>query len=209
MANKKRRCTHCKDYFSASEMVITPNNSAFCSIKHAQEHGQAKASRARERDLAKAKRMHQQEQKAVRAQNRKRKEALKTKSDWNKEAQAAFNKYIRVRDAGKPCIACGVISQQKYGGTVDASHYRSRGSSPHLRFHLLNCFSGCTRCNRYLSGNITEYRKGLIDRIGLARVEELECDNRIVRMDIEYLKRVKSIFNKRARLYEKLRKEKL
>jgi hypothetical protein len=208
LANKLRKCKHCKER-KPIETGFIIGLSFLCGEECRVNEALTHLERSRKTAQRKADKSHKEKTKALRRQSRAFKEANKTKSDWNKEAQAAFNKYIRARDYGKPCIACGAMSQQKYGGTVDASHFRSRGSSPNLRFHLLNCWSGCTRCNRYLSGNITEYRKGLIDRIGLARVEELECDNRIVRMDIEYLKRVKSIFNKRARLYEKLRKEKL
>ena len=131
-------------------------------------------------------------------------EKHKTKSDYMKEAQAAFNKYIRTRDAGKPCISCGTMPESFYGGGTDAGHYRSRGSAPHLKFHTSNCHAQCKRCNRYLSGSITEYRKGLVERIGLDKVEALEQDQEVRRFDTEYLKRIKDIFSRRARLYERL-----
>ena len=85
---------------------------------------------------------------------------------------------------------------------MEAGHYRSRGSASHLRFNLFNIHLQCARCNRYLSGNVVEYRKELIKRIGLNRVEILENDNKPRKFDIEYLKRVKHIFTKRAKFYE-------
>ncbi|HCF4141281.1 TPA: recombination protein NinG, partial [Pseudomonas aeruginosa] len=36
-----------------------------------------------------------------------RKERLKSRADHLREAQAAFNEFIRLRDADQPCISCG------------------------------------------------------------------------------------------------------
>jgi len=132
-----------------------------------------------------------------------RKEKLKTRSEWMSEAQSAFNTYIRVRD-GNNCISCGANSHDRIGGGVDAGHYRSRGAAGHLRFNLLNCHSQCKKCNRYLSGNVADYRIGLVNKIGVQLVEKLEHDNSQRSFDIEYIKRVKAIFSKRARLYKRL-----
>ena len=67
----------------------------------------------------------------------------------------------------------------------------------------MNCHSQCVKCNRYLSGNVVEYRKGLIEKIGADRVLQLENDNSQLKFTIEYLKRVKKLFNYRKRLYER------
>lgn len=144
---------------------------------------------------------------------KRRREGLKTQADWMKEAQAAFNRYIRWRDHGKDCASHDgpLISNSNYltGSAVDASHYRSRGAASHLRFNVFNVHAACTRCNRQLSGNAVEFRIRLIKRIGLERVERLEADNTARKFDIEYLKRVKAIFTRRARHYEKLRKRQM
>jgi len=115
------------------------------------------------------------------------------------EAQKEVNRYIRIRDAKKPCISCQSLSED-----IDAGHYRSRGAAKHLAFNTFNINRQCKRCNRYLGGNYSEYRIGLIERIGLERVERLENDNQVRRFDKDYLKRIKKIFAKRARIYEKL-----
>jgi len=57
-------------------------------------------------------------------------------------------------------------------------------------------------CNRDLSGAVVDYRISLIRRIGIDRVEQLECDNSIRKFDIEYLKRIKFLFNKKAKFYD-------
>jgi isocitrate dehydrogenase kinase/phosphatase len=55
------------------------------------------------------------------------------------------------------------------------------------------------------SGNVVEYRIALVGKIGAERVSWLEYDNDCRTFDIEYLKRVKRIFSRRARHYKKLR----
>lgn len=161
----------------------------------------------KKRDEEIAMREKRKQERLQRDDLRERRERLKTASDWNKEAQAAVNRYIFWRDYGNPCISCGKpLNYGVRGGAVDASHYRSRGSARHLRFNVFNIHSGCVRCNRELSGNLIPYRINLIEKIGLWRVERLEHDNSIRKFDIAYLQRVKAIFTRRAKHYEKLRK---
>ncbi len=109
-------------------------------------------------------------EKEGRQRRRAKRESFKTKAQWDKEAQSAFNRYIRIRDEGKPCVSCGnpLIGKSNYltGSAIDASHYRSRGAASHLKFNVFNVHSACTRCNRQLSGNAVEYRIHLIERIG-------------------------------------------
>ena len=138
---------------------------------------------------------------------KERRERLKGKSEWNREAQAAVNKFIFWRDYGNRCISCGCqLNYGVRGGAVDASHYRSRGAAPWLRFNVFNNNSSCVRCNRQLSGNIIPYRINLIEKYGPEIVDRIESDNKVRKFSIDYLKRVKAIFTRRARHYEKLRK---
>jgi hypothetical protein len=76
---------------------------------------------------------------------------------------------------------------------------------PSLRFNTYNCHKQCAPCNNHLSGNLVEYRANLINKIGQARVDWLEGPQDTKNMDIEYLKRIKRIFSKRARLVGRLR----
>lgn len=164
----------------------------------------------KKRDAEIAAREQRKREREQSADLKQRRETLKTRAEWEREAQAAFNRYIRMRDMHQECISHPgkLISNSNYitGSAVDASHYRSRGAASHLRFNVFNVHAACTRCNRQLSGNAVEYRIRLIERIGLERVERLEADNEPRKFDIDYLKRVKSIFTRRARHYEKLRK---
>ena len=113
--------------------------------------------------------------KADRHETKQKLDAMQTHPQLVKKAQVAFNAYIRARDAGKPCICCG----QPLGtepNTFDAGHYRSVGSAPNMRFVEDNVHGQRKYCNNYLGGNHVEYRKGLIARIGLKRVEQIESD---------------------------------
>ena len=126
-----------------------------------------------------------------RAELRQAKERLKSRGDWAREAQASFNGWIRRRDEGKPCISCGSLTGKK-----NAGHYRSVGSCPELRFEPLNVHLQCEKCNSYLSGNLIEYRKELINRIGLDGVEFLEGPHPPKKYSIDDLKALKSVYRK-------------
>ena len=95
---------------------------------------------------------------------------LKTRADYMREAQAAFNSYIRLRDANRPCISCGRFHE----GQNHAGHYLSVGANPALRFEPLNVWKQCAPCNVYLSGNAVNYRRALVELIGIEKVEWLE-----------------------------------
>ncbi|MFK3945641.1 recombination protein NinG [Pseudomonas fulva] len=129
-----------------------------------------------------------------------RREKLKTKGEHLREAQQAFNAYIRERDrlAGYACISSGKPLDWN-GNAVDAGHYRSTGAAPHLRFDENNCHAQSKHDNRYLSGNVAEYRLGLIQRIGLAAVEALEADQAPRRYTIEDLQAIKALYRQKLR----------
>lgn len=152
-----------------------------------------------------ARRKVEADKKAERESDRQRREALKRRRDWIAEAQAAVNKYVRLRDlcAGRGCISCGARPEQKRGGTYDAGHFRSVGSAPHLRFYLPNVHLQCVRCNRHLGGNAIEYRRGLVERIGSERVEAIEAMQGVGKWSVDYLRRLKAVMAKRARRLEK------
>lgn len=162
MPNSTRKCSHCKQRFRPQQQF--PGPVAWCSP----ECGKALALNK----LPKHKEKKRKEQKAI---TRQQKEAIKTKPELTKEAQKAFNAYIRERDHGKPCISCGAVSpSETRGGSWDCSHYRSVGANPELRFEELNAHKACKKCNSYLSGNIANYRIGLRNRIGDEALEWLE-----------------------------------
>ena len=129
-----------------------------------------------------------------------RKEKLKSRADYAKEAQAVINRYVRLRDAHLGCISCD--KPANWGGQWHCSHFRSVGAAAHLRFNLWNMNKSCSACNNFLSGNIAGYRPKLIEKIGQAKVDWLECNQGLVRHDIPYLKRLKAVFAKKVRRIE-------
>jgi Bacteriophage Lambda NinG protein len=129
-----------------------------------------------------------------------KREQQKRISDLIREAQVAFNSFIRARDAKKPCICCGVpLGTGEVGGAFDCGHYRSVGSASHLRFDERNAHAQRKVCNRWGAGRAVDYRLGLIKRIGLLAVEALESDNAVHKWEREELKAIKSIYAAKAK----------
>lgn len=129
-----------------------------------------------------------------------RKEALKSRGDHMREAQQAFNAYIRARDqvAGHVCISSGKPLDWS-GNAVDAGHYRSLGSAPHLRFDERNCHAQSKQDNRFLSGNAVDYRIGLIARIGQEAVDALEADQSVRKYTVDEIKAIKVEYRAKTR----------
>jgi hypothetical protein len=114
-------------------------------------------------------------------------EKLKTRQEHLKDAQRFFNQYIRCRDESLPCISCGRFHEGQY----HAGHYRSVGSSPHLRFEELNVHKQCSVCNNYLSSNAINFRINLIRKIGVEKVDWIESNNEPKHYTIEEIKAIK------------------
>lgn len=182
---KQRKCKACKHPFMPARSTQTA-----CGIDCAMQLAHEKKVKLAECDRLDTVR-----------KDRARKERLKTRRDWEKEAQAAFNAFIRARDAGKPCICCGLpLSAGEVGGHYDCGHYRSTGSAPHLRFHEDNAHAQRKQCNRWGAGRAVDYRLGLIARIGLARVEALEADQTPRKYTADELRAIRDEY--RAKLRE-------
>ena len=139
------------------------------------------------------KKPNEHKQKVNRSIHREKKIKLKTREDWLKDVQAAFNKYIRTRDRGKPCICCGENNNNEYGW--DCGHFKSIGSHPELRFELTNAHRQLSRCNRgaakYRTNERTtsaRYEENLIKRIGQEKVDWLNSKHEPKKYTIDELK---------------------
>jgi hypothetical protein len=117
-----------------------------------------------------------------------RKEKLKSRAEHLREAQAAFNGWIRLRDADRPCVSCG----RHHEGQYHAGHYRSVGANPELRFEPLNVWKQCAPCNTHLSGNLVNYRLSLLQLIGDAQVEWLEGPHSARKYTVDEIKTIKA-----------------
>lgn len=151
---KQHKCKECGAYY-----VKFQSTQQVCSVKCAMAMSKRKAEAKRK-----------QADKAERRERKARLEKLKSRRDYEKDLQKEFNKFIRLRDRDLPCISCGRYHQ----GQWHAGHYRSVGACPELRFNEDNVHKQCSVCNNHKSGNAIEYRIGLVERIGLERVEFLE-----------------------------------
>lgn len=186
-SERKKRCPSCRVLFAPARPSQAVCGEIECAIAHGKsEQGQEKTRKA----LAEV----------GRKEIKVRKEALKSRSDHMREAQIAFNAYIRARDqaAGYPCISSGRPLDWS-GNQTDAGHYRSVGAAPHLRFDERNCHAQSKADNRFLSGNAVDYRVGLIARIGLEAVEALESDQSVKKYTIEDLKAITAHYRAKTR----------
>lgn len=165
MTFRRTRCPQCKGKLEAGQRIHPACIDAYAESEAAK--AQRKADK-QARALAKL----------DRALVRERKAAMKTIPDLIKKADQVFAAWVRERDrqAGHACISSGQPLDWS-GNQVDAGHYRSRGAASHLRYDPDNCHAQEKRENRYLAGNAIDYRMGLIQRIGIERVEALEADN--------------------------------
>tara|TARA_X000001388_G_scaffold3203_5_gene2333 strand:+ start:2267 stop:2848 length:582 start_codon:yes stop_codon:yes gene_type:complete len=184
---RKRKCKFCKTEYMAQRPMQNVC-SGLCGL------------RLVDRQKAKA---AEEKAKRERRESREAKQRLKTRADYAKEAQAAINRYVRLRDAHLGCISCD--KPASWQGQWHCSHFRSVGAAPHLRFNLWNMNKSCSACNNFLSGNIAGYRPRLIEKIGQEKVDWLEGNHSVARHDIPYLKRMKSIFTKKCRAIERRR----
>jgi hypothetical protein len=125
----------------------------------------------------------------------------KARGEHVQELQAAFNAWIRLRDANEPCISCGrpASSPEQW----DAGHYRSVGAQPSLRFSEWNVNKQCLPCNRHLSGNVANYRINLIEKIGRANVDWLEGPHPAVKLTTTEIIEMKAHYRAEVRRMKK------
>jgi len=122
---------------------------------------------------------------------------LMTVQDYIKLAQQVFNKYIRLRDAGNLCISC-----QKKPLKENAGHFYNANNHWNVRFDERNVHLQCEHCNTYLSGNLIEYRKQLINKIGIEQLTLLELEaNKTRKFTIDELKEIINKYKLKIKQY--------
>ena len=105
-------------------------------------------------------------------------EKLKTIAQLIAAAQIPFNAFIRARDRAKGCFVCARPITDVPGQVQHAGHVRSRGAAGHLRFTEDNCLGECEGCNGPHGAKPHQIKAGAIARIGQARFDELDADNK-------------------------------
>lgn len=192
-APRRKRCPECRVMFTKTRESQLVCGEIECAIAHGKsEKGRAIAGKA----LADV----------GRREIKVRKEQLKTRADHLREAQAAVNEYVRLRDAHLPCISCDSTPNDNdlmTGSRWDAGHYRSVGACPELRFEPLNIHRQCVKCNRNLSGNAVEYRIRLVHRIGAEKVAWLEGLHPACKYTVDEIKAIKAKYRTKTKELKK------
>lgn len=85
-------------------------------------------------------------------------------------ARKIFQKWIRARDYNDNCISCDRVVAKWDGG-----HYLKAELFTGLIFDERNCHKQCAQCNGdNMHGNPIGYRRGLVKKIGIEQLEQLE-----------------------------------
>lgn len=96
----------------------------------------------------------------------------KTIAQLKRKLWKEFSVFIRQRDKGV-CFTCGKIDDWK---NTDAGHYIDKSiGGANLYFDEQNVHCQCTKCNRYLSGNLGQYAMRLQWKYGAGILERLEA----------------------------------
>lgn len=174
--SKQKKCKQCKELFEP-QRPLQYLCSPFCAYEYAKNNVKKRV------------------EKSIKKESKGIKEALMTKSEWLGLAQKVFNAYIRLRDKDENCISCGKTSNR-----YDAGHFYSAGNHSYLRFDEDNVHKQCSyNCNKMLHGNLHEYRKALIKKIGLKRVEILDRDcHKPLNLTIDEIKEIIKIYRKKV-----------
>ena len=82
-----------------------------------------------------------------------KKEKPESLASLKSKVQVEFNKFIRFRDRGQPCISCGEIPK-----FVNAGHLFCVKKYDGLRFHEHNVNVECSSCNNFDESHVIWYR---------------------------------------------------
>ena len=192
MKKVRRRCKNpgCCEWFHPAFQ-----NQTWCSPECGTVIALAKREKDRHKALQEAERRRKDEAQQERRSIKIRKLAVQPLSYFHKQAQIAFNEFIRTRDAGQPCISC----DRNTGAKMNAGHYRTVGASKETRYDESNCHLQCEHCNSYLSGNIGEYKPRLIAKIGQAAFARLVGPHELKKWTREELQELARNYRQKTR----------
>ena len=176
---KQKKCKICGTEF-------TPR-----SIRHVTCNYKCAIQYVNEKDKKKKQQQNRRDKKEFYSNDRKHQLKL---------TQQVFNKYIRERDSGLPCISCG----RYHDGQYHAGHFLTTAAHPELRFNELNCHKQCAPCNNHLSGNIVEYLPSLVAKIGQDKVDFLYNNQSKHKYTIEDLKEIREYYKDKIKLLKEV-----
>lgn len=145
------KCKICGDKFETKYFLQKHCENIDCKVKFAM-------SVVAKQKIAKEKKAKQDYTK----EKLKAKENLKTLTEWHNDLQREINSIVRAIDKDHLCIS----SQRGLGKSFDAGHLFSRGSNPHIRYHLFNIFAQSVHDNQWKSGNQLDFVDGIESTFG-------------------------------------------
>jgi hypothetical protein len=165
---KPKLCKVCKTKYTPTKPLQQVCN-PLCAIEyskiHLPKHKMTEANQKRKENKAKLK-------------------DLENLSYWKKILQAQVNLIVRLIDKGCNCISSG----RPYREDDQAGHMYSVGSTPALRFNLLNLWSQSIRDNMHNSGNLLNYREQLVKFDIIDLIEEQRLKYPTLKVSIEEIK---------------------
>lgn len=110
------------------------------------------------------------------------------------------HEYIRLRDKGKPCISCGI----EWNDSFQAGHYHKAEKYHEIRFDEDNIHGQCVQCNIHFDGNLEGYNIGIVKRIGIDKVSELnkkasECYKTVKKWHRFELQEIKNYYKEKIK----------
>jgi predicted DNA-binding protein YlxM (UPF0122 family) len=139
---KQKRCKECGEYFDIMRPLQFLCKPA-CAIAYTRKQAEKK------------------EQKDWKERKKVLKENTKKKPEYEHDLEVEVNHIVRLIDKGHECISSG---RSKY--IPNAGHYFSVGSSPSIRFNLLNIFNQSVSDNMYKGGQPREFMEGIKKTFG-------------------------------------------
>ena len=197
----KKRCPNCHTYNKPSKRgVKLINNRLFCNESCMFNYVNNSRIKAKSKKV-----IEKSNKKAVIDLNRQ-------KLSWQHSAtQIVFNKLRRLqefkwfKDKGiEPyCISCGKEHMDWCNG-----HFKTVGGNGRLRYDVKNSYLQCnTHCNKHLSGNIENYKVGLIKRFGEDQARHIrsycEENTHSIKWHWQDIEAMRKQFNAEIRLLEK------
>lgn len=181
---KKRKCKECKEFFTPHPSMFLPPTceKMKCRQDYAMKHLSNKAKEKKKTNRKALKEFNQQDVK---------KQTI--------TAKEVVQEYARLRDINEPCISCRKPTAKQW----DGGHYMNAQYFSAVRLNTLNINKQCSHCNDWNNENKADYRKHLISKIGLEKVEWLEQQKSVKKYTAEYLNRFIKIFRKRVRILKK------
>lgn len=122
----------------------------------------------------------------------------KSLKSLRKRAWKLISEYVRRSNADEKglnsCFTCGI---KKHWKEMDCSHYIHKDC---LDYDLVNLHACCSRCNRFLHGNLGVYAERLIAEYGGEAIAELrERSKRIKKFTVTELEEIINLYTQRLK----------